>query len=288
MNERADLLTYYASLGVMTEPGTYARLLDGLPSEAGPLSRVVQGITLHIFWAGRYGVDLSDEQKVAVQIRPVAGRLAALMQIDGSPLTEARPPEKRLVGNCRDFTLTMCAMLRHQGLPARARCGFGVYFLPDHFEDHWVCDVWDAGLGRWRMVDAQLDELQRRALGITFDTLDLPEGQFWTGGKAWQACRKGQEDPEKFGIFEYHGMDFIKGNLVRDFLALNKVEILPWDFYGPLLKKYDEHTADELAMFDRMAELTLGGDAAFSELQEMYEGDAGLHIPAEWTAQAAV
>jgi hypothetical protein len=47
---------------------------------------------------------------------------------------------KRLVGNCRDFSTMLCAMLRHQGVPARARCGFGAYFLPNHYEDHW--DGW--------------------------------------------------------------------------------------------------------------------------------------------------
>jgi hypothetical protein len=26
-----------------------------------------------------------------------------------------------------------------------------------------------------------------------------------------------------------HGIEFVRGDLLRDFLAFNKVEILPWD-----------------------------------------------------------
>ena len=72
-----------------------------------------------------------------------------------------RPLDRRLVGNCRRFSVLLVAMLRHQGVPARARCGFGAYFLPNHFEDHWVVEYWNQEGGRWVFVDAQLDELQR-------------------------------------------------------------------------------------------------------------------------------
>ena len=34
-------------------------------------------------------------------------------------------PERRFVGNCRHFTVLLCAFLRARGVPARARCGFG-------------------------------------------------------------------------------------------------------------------------------------------------------------------
>src|SRR5690606_37876997 len=102
---------------------------------------------------------------------------------------------RRLIGNCRDFTVMLCAMLQHQGVPARARCGFGAYFLPNHYEDHWVCEYWNADQGRWILVDAQLDTLQQEALKIGFDTLDVPHDQFITGGKAWQMTRSGEADP---------------------------------------------------------------------------------------------
>jgi len=208
--------------------------------------------------------------------------------LDAAPLPVARPLEKRLVGNCRDFATLLCAMLRHQGVPARARCGFGTYFLDDRYPyvDHWVCEYWKADEGRWVMVDAQLDALQREVLKITFDPLDMPPGQFVTGGQGWRMCRAGQADPAKFGIFEWHGLWFVRGDLMRDFLALNKVEILPWDGGWGYLEhaedleaKMPEHI---VAVMDRIAALTLAGDEAFAEIRATYEGDSGFHVPADW------
>ena len=125
-------LEYYARAGVMTDPREQVAVLEGLPTEIAALCRTVQGILLHIFWAERYGVTLSEERKEEVQIRSVAHILARIRELDDSPLTAARPLENGLVGNCRDFATLLCGMLRHQGVPARARCGFGAYFEPDH------------------------------------------------------------------------------------------------------------------------------------------------------------
>jgi hypothetical protein len=130
MPELTDPLEYYACPELMTDPGEQARLLDGLPSEIPALCQVVQGLLLHIFWAERYGVKLSDERKQEVQIRSVARKLVRIRELADWPLAVPRPPEKKLAGNCRDFALMLCAILRHQGVPARARCGFGTYFTP--------------------------------------------------------------------------------------------------------------------------------------------------------------
>ena len=164
-------------------------------------------------------------------------KLARIVELDAGLLTVERPLERRLVGNCRDFSVMLCAMLRHQGVPARARCGFGTYFLPNHYEDHWVCEYWSASEKRWLMVDPQLDSLQREVLGIDFDTCDMPAGRFVTGGEAWRRCRRGEADPESFGILDMKGLWFVCGDLLRDFLALYKVEILLLDpgawVFGP-------------------------------------------------------
>ena len=277
-------LEYYACPGPMTDPGEHAALFDGLPADVPALCQVVQGILLHIFWAERYGVTLSEERKQEVNIRPVAQKLARIRELDDRPLTVARPLDKKLAGNCRDFSVMLCAMLQHQGVPARARCGFGAYFLPNHYEDHWVCEYWNADKGRWVMVDAQLDALQRQVLEIAFDPCDVPRDQFLVGGKAWHVCRTGQADPEAFGIFDMHGLWFIRGDLVRDFLALNKVEILPWDGWGLIARRDEELSADDMALLDRIAALTLVDDPPFAEVRAIYERDARLRTPPEYLA----
>lgn len=278
-NRSDDPLAYYASAGVMTDPGEHAGLFDGLPAEIGALVDVVQGLMLHVFWAERYGAHLPEERQQEVQLRPASAKLARIQELDDQPLGEARPLERRLVGNCRDFTVLLCTMLRYQGVPARARCGFGTYFLPDHYEDHWVCEYWDRDQERWKQVDSQLDAFQQEQLAIDFDPLDVPHDRFLTGGKAWQMCRAGDADPDHFGIFEMRGIWFVRGNLVRDFLSLNKVEILPWDGGWGFLEGEEEM---EGAIMDQIAALSLAGDGVFAEIRSTYGDDSRFHIPEAW------
>ena len=145
--------------------------------------------------------------------------LDRILALDPRPLSDPRPPERRFVGNCRHFTVLLCAFLRAHGASARARCGFGAYFEPAEFVDHWVGEVWDEARGSWRLVDAQLDAPQRESHRIIFDPLDVPRTQFLVGGDAWQRCRQGSADPQRFGILDMHGLWFVLQNLVRDLAA---------------------------------------------------------------------
>jgi Transglutaminase-like superfamily len=273
-------LEFFATPGAMTSAGNRAGLLDGLPGEIGALCKVIQGVMLHIFWAEQYGVQLAEPRREEVQLRWVARQLERIVELDRQPLTEAREPEKRLVGNCRDFSVLLTAILRHQGVPARARCGFGRYFLPDHYEDHWVGEYWSTALGRWVLVDAQLDALQCDKLAIPFNPLDVPRDQFIVGGKAWQMCRARQADPDKFGIFDMHGLWFVRGDFARDVAALNKVEMLPWDSWGILDRRDEELSAADWTFLDQVAELTSGDVPEFDKVRKLYEEDERLRVPA--------
>lgn len=276
------VLSYYAQAGLMTDPHEHASLFDGLPAEVSALRDVAQGLLVHVFWAERYGLNLSDARKQEVNLRLVSRQLARIQALDPCPLTELRPLERKLVGNCRDFSVMLCAMLQHAGIPARARCGFGAYFIPGHYEDHWVCEYWNAGQQRWALVDAQLDQLQRDALRISFDPLDVPRDQFITGGRAWQMCRRGEADPDSFGIFDMKGLWFVRGDLLRDLLALNKIEVLPWDHWGLIGKDERDITEDDLRFLDRAAELTLAGNDSFDDVRAVYEQTPAVRMPANW------
>ena len=137
--ETNDPLQYYSTPGIMTDPGEYRHLFDGLPTDIPALCEIVQGLIFHPHWAEMYGVELTEERQQETNLRKVTRQLVRLMELDGSPLTVARPLEKRIVGTCRDFSTFLTALLRHQGVPARARCGFGTYFTPGKSEDHWTC-----------------------------------------------------------------------------------------------------------------------------------------------------
>jgi hypothetical protein len=270
-------LTYFSQQGAMSDPGTHRSLFENLPASIPELVRLVQGVTIHVFWTERYGFKTPPERMDELQLRSMEKRLARTLELDPRPLTAPRPIEKKLLGNCRDHSLLLVAMLRHQGVPARARCGFGAYFLPDHFEDHWVIEYWNREHGRWMLVDAQLDELQQDMLKIPFDTLDVPRDQFIVGGKAWQMCRSGEQDPDTFGIFDMHGLGFVRGNLVRDVASLNKMELLPWDCWGIILAEALDNP-DDLAALDEMAALSAGGVPDFETVRARYETDNRFRV----------
>lgn len=263
----------------MSSLGPRRSLVDRLPRDIVSIVKAVQGILIHIFWLERYGVKVPDERKAEVQIRPAIQKLEQILRLDSSPLGNARTLEKRLIGNCRDFSLILATVLRHQGVPARARCGFATYFQPGHFEDHWVCEYWNANDSRWVLVDGQLDELHCSRLNIDFDPVDVPRNRFITAGMAWKMCRSREADPQAFGIFELSGLGFIRGNLVRDIASLNKVELLPWDSWGVMEIRDEDLSPDDFLALDLAAELAAEDVHEYKKVWQLYEEDDRFTVP---------
>ena len=272
-----DELTYFNQQSRMSDPGKYVSFFQNLPANIPELVKVVQGLTIHVFWTEHYGYSMPPERRNELQLRSLEKRLARTFELDSHPLAEARSVDKKMIGNCRDFSLLLVSMLRQQGFSARARCGFGAYFMPNHYEDHWVAEYWNREESRWILVDAQLDDLQCKALRIGFDPLDVPRNQFIVGGKAWQMCRTGSYDPATFGIFNMNGLGFIRGNLIRDLAALNKVEMLPWDCWGLILKEQIDDPADQI-LLDQAAALTALDEPVFEAVQSCYNSGNSLHM----------
>jgi hypothetical protein len=283
MTTRQEILKFYSRPAGMTSAGKFDSMLAGLPSDVSALTRIVQGLGIYdVVAPDFYGFNVPDERKNEIHIRPVEKMLDRLLAIDNQPLTVVRPIEKRLVSRCRNFLLLLLSILRAKGTPARARCGFGAYFNPGYFEDHWVCEYWNAAEKRWVLVDVQLDEVWREKLKIDFDILDVPRDRFLVAGNAWAKCRGGEADPSQFGIsfVNLRGLWFVAGNLVRDVAALNKMEMLPWDVWGAQPNP-DEQIADEqLELFDKLAALSLDPDASFDELRKLYAENQSLRVPA--------
>ncbi len=274
-------LQYYLQPGPLSS-FPFKITASDLPDDVESLVKIVQGLLVHVFWVDRYGLTLTPAQKEEVNKRSFAEKFPILFSHDPSPITQTRPLEKRLVGNCRDFSNFLAALLKIKGIPARARCGFGTYFEKDRYIDHWVTEYWHSGEERWIMVDAQLDQLQQNKLKIRFDPLDVPPYEFLTGGKAWLLCRAGQADAKKFGILDMWGLWFIRGDLIRDFLALNRLEILPWDGVGLINKHDSQITESDITLLDHIAGLTLQPDASFAEILDLYANNSELHVPAGW------
>lgn len=272
---------FYARPVAMTDAGRHAGALENLTADLGGLCEVVQGVLLHFHWAQSYGVALTPERGAQQHLRGAAATLDSVLAISGAPLTARREAKDRAVGVCRHFSLLTSAMLRAHGIPARCRVGFASYFMAGEFVDHWVVEYWHQGQGRWRLVDAQLDALQKAALKPDFDPLDVPRDRFIIAGDAWRQCRAGKADPAKFGILDMHGLWFVGGNVLRDFAALNNMEMLPWDCWGPAPASDGALSPQTLALFDRLAMLTLDADARFDEIRALYETDPELRVPAQ-------
>jgi hypothetical protein len=91
-------------------------------------------------------------------------------------------------------------------------------------------------------------------------------------------CQSGRADPNQFGIFDMKGMDFVKGDFLRDVAALNKMELLPWDCWGLILAEYGTLPPDDLSLLDRLAELTQADVTDFDSVRQIYESDPRLCV----------
>jgi Transglutaminase-like superfamily len=276
---REEILVFYRMPAKMTSAGACAPALAALPRDIPSLVRIVQGLLLHEHIAPAYGVELSDARRGETHTRTAERILELVRHHDAGPLTRARALENRVVGTCRNFTVLLVTLLRAQGTPARARCGFAAYFEPGKFIDHWVAECWDAAASRWVRVDAQIDELQRSLFHVDFGVLDVPHDRFLIAGDAWAKCRSRAADPSAFGILDLHGLWFIAGNVVRDAAALNNMEMLPWDCWGPMPQPGQTVSEAQLAFFDRLASRTRDPDGSFDELRTAYQTGEGIRVP---------
>jgi len=221
------------------------------------------------------------------------------VELDRRSMAIARSPEKRVIGCCREFATLFCAILRHKGIPARSRCGFSTYLAgPGYYEDHWICEYWDNDEERWVRVDPQIDPYQQSLISADFSPLDVPASRFLTAGQAWKQCRAQESDPEKFGIAcspkefglkTLYGLWFVRGNLLRDFAALNKVETVPfllrlakgltWDAWRLVAAKDGELSKKDYDLLDTIAELSLDPDKSFQEIRSLYASMEELQPP---------
>jgi hypothetical protein len=239
----------YRTHGALSEPGRFKDALAALPSDLPALCGFIQGVVLHADWATEYGV---NDTTLSRQTLPVAERMA-MVEATG---TRSLPPERRTPGTCRDFALMLCSLLRERGVAARVRCGFANYFTANPFEDHWVCEYRLETENRWALADAQLDALMREKLGIVFDPTDLPAGAFLNAGEAWTAWRESRVDADAFGHGPVKGAWFLRVNLVRDLLALNRQETSAWDAWRTIPPESRPLDAEALAAGDAIAAVT--------------------------------
>lgn len=251
-----DTLSYYAAQSPFTDPGDQSGLLAGLPKTVPELCRVVQGLCLD--YEIRYKYPIVNERLLQTHVRYVSAVLKEITALDKSPLTEARPEEKRFLASSSDFANLLCSMARTQGIPARKRVGFIKGETYDSFE---LIEYWDGSA--WKQADAS----------------GLAKGEFMPAAEAWQAVRAGKLDAGLFCDKESSGMTVLRNNLMLDLAAVNKRELLNWDRYGWMLRPFEDFSDRAWETLDKVAELLLAGDGALDELAELYDREEGIQVP---------
>ncbi|MFF4832924.1 transglutaminase-like domain-containing protein [Streptomyces sp. NPDC001315] len=249
--------------------------VSGLPRDPGQLAQLVRNLIIHRAESGRLGHPIpEDRQHDDPDSRYVGELLRILRERGDGPLTEERAYDERFAGTCRDFSLLLCGLLRATGTPARIRCGFADYFTEGYHDDHWVTE-YRLPDGSRRLADAQV---LHPSYEIPFDPLDVPRDRFLVAGDAWRACRAGKADAKTFGVWGYDGFDglwYIGSNVRLDLAAVNRVELLPWDFWGREIHADAELMDEDLALLDEIAAARTDDD-----FRRLY-ADPRLTVPQE-------
>jgi hypothetical protein len=294
------LLTYYAESGEVTDLSHHAEFVGWLTDDIRALNQVVQGLLIHEGWLSSYETPRRPEQLYDTQIAFAADLLDKAIQLDARSLAIPRSPGERVICCCREFATLLNAILRQKGVPARSRCGFATYLAwPGYYEDHWVCEYYHREQERWVLVDPQIDPLQQSWLKMDINPLDVARDRFITAGEAWKLYRSGAVggdrlgiscDPASVGLETLYGPWFARGQLLRDFAALNKVETVPylvrveqglsWDAWRLVGASDAEITEQELALLDQVAEVAAAGDS-LDAITGLYAAHPALQVPAE-------
>jgi hypothetical protein len=264
-------IDFYRRPSRTSDLGRHRELVLDLPAEPEALGTIVRGLLVHNVEVGIRGLQLSDERMSQMQTATAEAILDNVTGLDASPLAVARPVERRMVGFCYHFALLHCALLRATGTPARARCGFAGYFEAGRWIDHWVVEYWD-GVG-WRLTDPEAGRSQ------------LTRDDFQDGVTAWTSCRSGASTPALYGNREFWGWDELRGSLINDVAALNKVEVSGWYWCDRIRVDPLDQPHDELdASLDLLVSLAASAESVES-IEKCFALYPELQPPADAVAR---
>jgi len=273
-------LEFYKRQGVRTKVrlGTF----DGFPKDVYAISKIIQHLLIHPAHLYLYNIKMPEKRINDGKRRNLQDSLSQIRKFGNKPLTEYREPKDRVVNTCRQYAMFMCSVLREQGIPARCRCGFAIYFRSGWFMDHWICEYWDKKKKRWIRVDAQIDDIQALELHINREVIDftnLPKDAFFPAGILWKLYRQGLVDGNLCGYPHIKGETgawYIRGNMLRDFFALNKTEYLYQEVSKLMDKDYNPNR-EELLLLDESADLTINIDENFNKFLD-FSKDREKHL----------
>jgi len=252
----------------MTDPGEYAQMYDGLPESLSALCYLIKRQFVHPAILKEYpdvlpeGSENEDTKFITVQ-----QMLEGLLERNPLGLVMDRPPDERLLVSCRYHVLLLISIMKHRGIPARARVGFAPYLNAEGKSGcHWICEIWTPSEQRWMFVDPDIKRV------------DFPRHEFELAGNAWLKARKGLIQPELYGLGEWRGLSCIRGELCQDFASILGFEYVYWD--GPPLYHLRMETIKQkhLELLDTIAHLLQAPECHLDQLLALREINQELQM----------
>lgn len=291
---KEKMLDYYQVHSVFSDPKQHTQLITNLPRNVNTLGKIVQGLMLHETDGALFNYLVTPARIKEISLRYVSRMLDRIVELDSSPLEQARAVDKKLIGTCRDFALMLVAMCRTVGIPARMRVGFATYTYKDmdFNPDHVLMEYWSQKEQRWISVDVRVSptHIEKQAFDIHFDPYNVPHSEFQFAGDVWQRCRKNPALIDSYGYGkkkECTGLWYTRNKMMHDFSALLKKEMLPWDGWGYMyfVPPHQEIRSDKhLKSIDELALAIAGSDIDIDRLEQMQQKDLGLKLPSIITA----
>lgn len=264
-----------------SSPGQFTALLEGVPTDPVRLSVISRNLIVHYRASGH---ELASATRGEINARWLEEMLGADQSRHALPLAEPRELVDRVQGCCRDHTLFCVGALRSNGIPARSRVGFAGYFVEGWHHDHVIVEAWLNG--RWQRFDSELDG-PKPALPTPMDIghCELEATGFVTAAQAWAGYRKGEIDPETYGVDPtmpvFRGPRFLFDEVIYEVAHRFGDEMLLWDGWGRIGYPGEPVSDDDAAWLDAVAGLLIAADLghldAELELLRRYRLDDGLH-----------
>ncbi len=267
---------FYLEQSIYSDPGKFGKWYDPFSNDISAMTLQIQNLFMHYADINLFSVSIAETRFNELNLRTIAKSLQTILS-DDHELTLTRPPEKRIMGVCRDTSLLLCSVLRSRGIAARLRSGFVNYFIPGLFLDGFCVEFFDESLQRWRSIDTRTTQLHidHYKLSIDFDLMNVPNTRFISAANAWRMCRFENADPVRFGSRQHRGLFTVRNRLIQDLALLNKQEMLIWDLWGPMLTT----SVTDYYLLDELADLLLHHDNTIEKINEFYNHHLQFKVP---------
>lgn len=258
---KQSILDDYLCFCPNTNPGQYRYMYEALPTSLESLCNLIQSQLVHPWDGSEQPQGRRYDPRANYKIETI---LAKLHQFNEAGLVQERTVNERVIAGCRESALLLTSILRHQGVPARARAGWCKYVSRDgrKYVDHWITEVWNQEEGRWMLVDAKPKKI------------DFSPEEFQFGGEAWLVFRRGEAAPEIYR--QQEDWFYLKLNFGHDFNTVLGSGPHYWEAPPLFHQELEEMDPEQLMILDDIAEMLREPDVHLEQLRYLQKAHPEL------------